>query len=141
MQCLKPTILLHICSHSKGFDHSLLVSCHVLVILDLTAPTTLAYAVANTCAATTYGCCPDGKTPAAGPHQAGCPGKELAHTQWYNFYSGRFLHGTDVPVYSLFNVQVFSALSSQESAIMTGGKRKRKYISCKRIHIVILVHS
>ncbi|PFX16174.1 Fibropellin-3 [Stylophora pistillata] len=38
------------------------------------APSTIAYAVANTCAATTYGCCPDGKTPAAGPHQAGCPG-------------------------------------------------------------------
>lgn len=80
----------HICSpldttHSKGFDHSLLVSCHLLVIPDLLAPTTLAYAVANTCAATTYGCCPDGKTPAAGPHQAGCPGKELANTKWYNF--------------------------------------------------------
>jgi len=49
------------------------------------APTTLAYAVANTCAATTYGCCPDGKTPAAGPHQAGCPGKERAKTQPYHF--------------------------------------------------------
>ena len=65
MQRFIPIIFFHICSRldttfSKRFDDSLLVSCHLPVILDLLAPTTLAYAVANTCAATTYGCCPDG---------------------------------------------------------------------------------
>ena len=90
MQRFIPIIFFHICSRldttfSKRFDDSLLVSCHLPVILDLLAPTTLAYAVANTCAATTYGCCPDGKTPAAGPHQAGCPGKELVNIQPYHF--------------------------------------------------------
>ena len=47
------------------------------------APTVI-YAGASACASTTYGCCPDGKTPAAGPRQLGCPGmaRKLERKAW-----------------------------------------------------------
>ena len=73
------------------------------------APTTLAYAVANTCAATTYGCCPDGKTPAAGPHQSGCPGKEWSEIfAYYLSLNHQFYYLTDALFVKARSSTVFS---------------------------------
>lgn len=107
----------------------------VVVVVHLLAPTTLAYAVANTCAATTYGCCPDGKTPAAGPHQAGCPGKDSTNIQRYHFFIS--FNFTDILSYTLSRVNKSGGHVSSHKLEAT---RYGKFIT-DIIFVALLIHS